>query len=222
MNTATSVPGKFLEKTALNKALLLCGIVSSLLYIMMLVFIPIQWKEYSSNSQTVSELSAIGAPTRALWVPLGSVYTLLAAIFGFGVLKSAKENTPLKMTGIFIIIYALLGLFWPPMHQREVLAAGGATLTDTLHIVWTIATVVLTVLAIGFGAMAFGKPFRLYSTMTILILFSFGVLTGMDAPKVQSNIATPLVGIWERINISAFMLWFMVLAVILLRMERKR
>jgi len=111
MNTATSVPGKFLEKPALNKALLLCGIVSSLLYIMMLVFIPIQWKEYSSNSQTVSGLSAIGAPTRALWVPLGSVYTLLAAIFGFGVLKSAKENTPLKMMGIFIIIYALLGAF---------------------------------------------------------------------------------------------------------------
>lgn len=221
MNAATSISSKLLEKTLLKRALLVCGILSSLLYVTMLVFIPIQWKDYSSSSQTVSELSAIAAPTRALWVSLGSTYALLAATFGLGVWQSADGNRSLKMVGIFMIIYGLLGFFWPPMHQREVLAAGGMSLTDTLHIVWTIATVLLIVLAVGFGSVAFGKQFRLYSIMTILILLTFGLITGMDASKVQSNQPTPFVGIWERINIGAFMLWVIILAIILLRMKRK-
>jgi hypothetical protein len=49
-----------------RKALLVCGILSSLLYVVMNVFVPMQWQGYSSASQTVSELSAIGAPTRPL------------------------------------------------------------------------------------------------------------------------------------------------------------
>ena len=217
MNTTTFISTKLPEGSLLKRGLLACGILSSLLYIAMLVFVPAQWKNYSSTSQTVSELSAIGAPTRALWVALGSVYTLLAAIFGLGVWKSANGNRFLKIVGIFIIIYGLLGLFWPPMHQREVLAAGGATLTDTLHTVWTIATVLLMLLAIGFGSMALGKRFRLYSIMTMLILLSFGLLTGMDAPQVQANQPTPLAGVWERINIGVFLLWLIVLSIVLLR-----
>ena len=48
----------------LQKILLMCGIVSSLLYVAMNIFVAMQWDAYSSVSQTVSELSAIGAPTR--------------------------------------------------------------------------------------------------------------------------------------------------------------
>jgi hypothetical protein len=32
------------------------------------------------------------------------------------------------------IAHDVTGFFWPPMHQREVLAAGGGTRTDTMHI----------------------------------------------------------------------------------------
>ena len=46
------------------------------------------------------------------------------------------------------------------MHQREVLAAGGGTLSDTMHVVLGGVTVFLMFLAIGFGATAFGKRFR--------------------------------------------------------------
>ena len=40
-----------------RKALLVCGIVSSLFYVAMNVFLAMQWESYSSASQTVSELS---------------------------------------------------------------------------------------------------------------------------------------------------------------------
>ena len=89
--------------------LLACGIVAPLLYVGMNIYVARQWPEYRSASQTVSELSAIGAPTRTLWVSLGVVYTVL-------------------------------------------IAAGGATMADTLHIAFTVFTVLLTLLAMGVGA----------------------------------------------------------------------
>jgi hypothetical protein len=42
----------------LRKTLLACGVLSSLLYVAMNVFVPMQWPGYSSAAQTVSELSA--------------------------------------------------------------------------------------------------------------------------------------------------------------------
>lgn len=75
-----------------RKLLLISGIVSSLLYAGMLVFIPLRWEVSSSASQTVRELSAIDAPTRSLSVPLGIVWTLLYAAFGSGVWKAAGSG----------------------------------------------------------------------------------------------------------------------------------
>ncbi len=203
-----------------RRILIACGILTSLLYAAMLIFIPLEWKSYSSFSQTVSELSAVDAPTRSLWVPLGVLYTLLFTGFGWGVRTSAVQNRPLRIAGSLLMTYGILGLAWPPMHQREILAAGGATLTDTMHIVFTIATVLLMVLAMGFGAAAFGKGFRLYSIVTIIVLFIFGILTSIGAPRVQANLPTPWIGVWERINIGVFLLWVVVLALVLLRPEK--
>jgi hypothetical protein len=202
--------------------LLACGILAPLLYVGMLVFIPAQWPGYSSASRTVSELSAIGAPTRPLWVPLGIAYTLLIAAFGWGIWASARGNRPLRVVGGLLVAAGVFGLFWPPMHLREVLAAGGGTLTDTLHIVWTIVNGVLMTFAMAFGAAAFGTRFRLYSIASIVILLACGVIAGRDAPQVQANLPTPWVGVWELINIGVSLLWFVVLAVALLRRQGVR
>ena len=77
-----------------RRVLLVCGILSSLLYVAMNVFVAMEWEGYSSASQTVSELSAIGAPTRPLWVLLGIAYTVLVIAFGWGIWKSAGRNRP--------------------------------------------------------------------------------------------------------------------------------
>jgi len=58
--------------TTTQQVLLACGIISALLYTAMLVIVPMFWEGYSSASQSVSELSAIDAPTRSLWVSLAS------------------------------------------------------------------------------------------------------------------------------------------------------
>jgi hypothetical protein len=195
-----------------RKALLVCGILSSLLYGAMIGAIGSDG--YSRISQTPSELTAIGAPTRSLWMPLGAVYTVLVTAFGWGVWKSAGRDRALRIVGGLLVAYGLLGLLWPfaPMHQREVLAAGGGTLSDTMHLVLATATVLLMFVAMGVAATAFGKRFRVYSIASVVVLVAFGALTFWDAPRVQANLPTPWIGLWERSNISVFLLWVVVLA----------
>jgi len=204
-----------------RKILLAGGILSSLLYGAMTVLVAMQWEAYSSASQTISELSAIGAPTRSLWAMPGAIYTLLVTAFGWGVWKSAGRSRALRSAGGLIVAYGSLGVLWPfaPMHLRETLAAGGGTLSDTMHLVLASATVLLMLLAIGAAAAAFGIWFRVYSLATLAILAAFGALTFLDAPRLASNLPTPWIGVWERINVGVFLLWVVVLATTLLRVK---
>ena len=201
----------------LRKSLLISGIASSLLYVAMNVVVAMQWEAYSSASQTVSELSAIGAPTRALWATLGVFYTVLVTAFGWGVWTSAGGCRALRNVGRLIVLYGALGLVWPlaPMHLRETLAAGGGTLTDTLHLALGAATVVLMLSAMIIGGGAFGLSFRWYSIASLAVLFVFAALTFRDAPGLSQGLPTPWIGVWERINIGVFLLWVVVLAIAL-------
>ena len=201
----------------LNRALLSCGILASLLYVAMNIVCAFLYDGYSSFSQTVSEFSAVDAPTRPLWFPLGIIYALFVALFGLGIWNSSSGNRALRIVGILLFVNGFISLFWPPMHQREVIAAGGGTMTDTMHIVFSFVTVFLMMLAIGFSGAAFGKKFRVYSIVTLIILFFFGGLTGMQSPALEANLPTPWMGVWERICIGAFLVWMTVLAVVQLR-----
>jgi hypothetical protein len=199
----------------MQNALLVCGILSSLWYAAINIYVPAQDDSYIVASFTPSELSAIGAPTRILWVLLVTPYPLLFGAFGWGVLQSAKNNRWLRLVGGLIIAYCVFNLYWPPMHMR----GAGTTLTDTLHIVWAIVTNIFMWLFMGFGAAALNKQFRIYTIVSIALHIIFGILTVMEAPNLPTNGPTPTIGIWERINIGVFMFWVVVFALALLRME---
>jgi hypothetical protein len=206
----------------MRKVLLICGILSSLLYISTDILGAMQYEGYSYTSQTFSELAAIGAPSRPLVVALGIAYSILVIAFGVGVWRSAGPKRALRVVGGLLVGYGVACLTAPftPMHQREVLAAGGITLTDTLHKTMTGVDALFILLIIGFGATAFGKRFRLYSIGTILVLLVFGALGAMDAPRIEANLPTPWAGVTERISIFISLLWMLVLAIVLLREEK--
>jgi hypothetical protein len=204
-----------------QKALLVCGILSSLWYVAINIIVPMQYPGYSIADQTVSELSAIDAPTRALWVWLCIPYSLLVIAFGWGVWRAASGSRQLRIAGVLMLLYGFSGFFWPPMHQREVLAAGGGTLTDTLHIVFSVVAVGFMMIMMGFGAAAFGKRFRFFTITSFVLFLVFGTLTGLDGPRISVNLPTPLIGVWERINIGIYMIWVIVFASLLLRRENK-
>ncbi|TNE59089.1 MAG: DUF998 domain-containing protein [Bacteroidetes bacterium] len=200
-----------------RQLLLVCGILSSLLYVAMNVFIPMQFDGYSIADQTVSELSAIGAPTRRLWVWLAMIFILLYAAFGWGVLLSAGTNRRLRVAGWLILAYCAINFYWPPMQLR----GNEMALTDILHITWAMVALLLMILIMGFGAAGLGKGFRWYTGASFVVFMVFGTLTGLGGNHLAANLPTPMLGVWERINIGVFLLWVVVLAVVLLWSGRR-
>jgi hypothetical protein len=206
--------------TARRRQLLLgCGIVSSLLYVAANVLGARRWREYSLTSQTVSELSAIGAPSRPLVVPLLAAHGLLVIPFGVGVIESAGRTRALRATGILLAGLGVSDLAAPffPMHRREALARGEGSRTDTLHIAVTGVNSLLILLAIGCASTAFGERFRRYSVATVLTLGVTGGLTATQASRLEADLQTPWAGVTERISIGGYLLWQVALAMVLLR-----
>lgn len=198
---------------SLQKFLLASGVLSSLWYVVINIYVPMHYEGYSMSRLTVSELSAIGAPTRLLWVLLVLAYPLLFAAFAWGVRSSGKQNRALRIAGALMLSYAAFNFYWPPMHMRGT----EPTLTDTLHITWAIVTNIFMWLVMIFGTAGLSKPFRIYTIASIALHIVFGALTFMEAPNVPTNGPTPTIGLWERINIAIFMLWVIVFAVTLLK-----
>jgi hypothetical protein len=204
----------------LVRTALLAGPVASVYYAAITTLVPRQWPTYDAWSQTISELSAIGAPTRALWGSLAVVYTLLSLVFAWAVLRATAGRRPQSTVGILLLIYAAFGLVWPfaPMHLRETIAAGGATGSDTAHITVGLLTVVLMSVAVGLGTRLWSQRFRLYSGLTLLLVLGAGALTGLQSPGISANRPTPTIGLWERLSLGAFLLWIAVLG---LRLRRE-
>src|SRR4029078_2061581 len=141
-----------------------CGAAAFLLYVGLDALAAARYDGYSYRDQTISELSAIGAPPRALSMQLGFMYSVLAIACGFGIWASADRKRALRFVAVFVTGIGVLGLVgWPfaPLHQREVLAAGGGTLSDTRHLTLGAVSTLLFVLSIALGATAFGRRFRL-------------------------------------------------------------
>jgi hypothetical protein len=199
--------------------LLCCGILSSLLYVAANVRGARRWTDYSLASQTVSELSAIGAPSRPFVIPLLTAHGGLVIPFGLGVCESARRKRGLRAAGAMLVGLGASDMPAPlfPMHRREALARGERSRTDTMHIAFTSVNSLLILLAIGSASTAFGKRFRLYSIGTILVLVVSGGLTATQASRVEANLPTPWAGVSERISIGGYLLWQVVLAIALLR-----
>ncbi len=200
----------------MRKALLICGILSTLLYAATDLVGGLSYSGYRFASQAVSELMATGAPSEPIVDPLFLAYGALVVAFGIGVLRVAGERRILRVVALLVIAYAVIGLTGPT--QYEMHPRGTATLADDMpHIVLTAVLVVLTVAWTAIAAFAFGPRFRLYSFATLAVMFVLGALSSADAANLAANQPTPWLGIRERITIYAAQLWMAVFALTLLR-----
>lgn len=203
------------KPTRLQVVLLACGIVVPLLYVASDLILTMRWEGYSYWDQTISELNAIGSPTRTLSIVLGIVGYALLAGFGVGVWNVAATNQRLRVAAAALVALGVLGCFGVPlfpMHVRE----ADETLTDTLHVVQLAVAGPLLLVIIGFGAAAFGWWFRLYAAATVLMAIVFGAWAGTYGPEVADDLATPWVGLIERISVYAYQLWIGAFAIALL------
>src|SRR5215204_1353452 len=209
-----------------RKILLGCGVVSSVLYIAVDVLGSLRYPGYRYADQEFSELTAQGSPVRSLMIALNEFpYTLLVAAFAGGVWTSAEPKRAGRITGAMLIGYALTGMVtgvFIPMKTREALAAGEETLRNAMHPPGTIVMSLFLVLAMAFGSRLLGRRFRYYTYGTLVTLVVFGVLASLQVGQLEANQPTPWMGMEERINIYATMLWVAVLAIGLLRAQKAR
>ena len=166
------------------------------------------------TSQMVSELMAVGAPTRTLLIWLFVPYNLLVLAFAAGVWTSHVANRATRLTAAAFLAYGVVstaGLLFTPMDLRGTVDSS----RDTLHIAATFVMSLFIVAMMVSGALTHGTRFRLYSHATIVTVVVFGALAGYLAGPMPGP--TPWLGLAERINIYATMLWILVFAVSLLR-----
>jgi hypothetical protein len=202
------------------KILLICGLVSSLLYVSTDVLASRLYKGYSYTDQNYSELLATGAPTRSFMLSVSIAYNLLVAAFAVGVWNSASPRRKARIACAMMVGYAILSMITPSIFQMDM---RGAEMTPrgSLHGPMTAVMSLFILLSMGFGAFLLGRRFRFYSFATMIILLIFGVLTSLQVPRLAAGQSTPWMGLTERINIYATMLWFAVLALALLRAQGK-
>ena len=204
------------RRGTLRTLLLACGIFASLLYIATDILGGLRYEGYSFISQAISELAAFGAPSKPFVDPLFTAYGVLALVFALGVLVEAGRNRALRTAGALLAAHAVLGLTAPAssaMHERGSIPVEG----DLAHIVLTAGIVILLLAAIGFGAAALGRRFRIYSIVTLLTVIALTAATAPYAMRLAAGKTTPGFGIVERIDVYALMAWLAVLAIALLR-----
>lgn len=222
---ATSLPHPARAGSTVQQLLLAFGIASSLLYLATDLAGGLSYPGYSFSSQAISELGAIGAPSKPLIDPLFLAYDLLALAFGIGVVREAAgRSRALRVAGAALIAYGAIGfaagtLAGPTMFAMH--PRGGPVANDTPHILLTGVLVFFLLLAMGFGAFASGRRFRIYSFATMAASAAFGALTMPYPARMEAGLPTPGLGILERIDVYASMLWIAVLGVMLLRRHRQ-
>jgi hypothetical membrane protein len=206
--------------STLLKVLLICGLLASLIYVATDILAGKLWEGYSFTSQAISELSAIGAPTRPLVVSLGIIYDVLLIAFGLCVwVLAGQRRRALRLIGGLLVGIGAIGFVWTqfPMHLR----GAEMTFTDTMH--WTIAGVVvlLILLMIALGVIAYRKWFRLYSIGTLVTLLVVGMWSiFVGGAQIAAQQSTPFFGVMERITVYGYLAWVAVLAIVLLRVKR--
>jgi hypothetical membrane protein len=195
-----------------------------MVYVAMDVVGGLSYPGYSFASQAISELGAIGAPSRNIVAWIAVVYNVLVLGFAIGVVRVAAGNRVLRNAGTALLIYGAVGVVTSALvstffsMQRR---GTGDIHRDLPHLVLTGVLVLCLLLAIGMGALGFGKRFRAYSVATFMTAIAFGAASGGYGARLAAGKPTRGLGIVERIDVYSSLLWIAVLAVALLRRESR-
>jgi hypothetical membrane protein len=205
------------SRNRLQDNMLVCGALAALVYLVTDILGSLRYPGYDFTSQGVSELMAVGAPTKTLVDSIFIVYGLLAIAFAIGVIREASPGRrALRITGAVLLAYAAI-----PMVVAGRFAAyprgAGAFSESVPHIILTAVLVVLMLASIGFGAFALGRRFRIYSFATLGVLIALGAVSGYYGARLAAGQSTPGFGVVERVLIYAFLAWAATLGISLLR-----
>ena len=169
---------------------------------------------HNFTSQMVSELMAVGAPTRHLLIWLFTPYNLLVFAFAAGVWASAQGRRSVRLTAAALVGYGVVSNGRAILLPDGLARNGGLAAGRSAHR-GHVRDVDLDRRRDGVRSLRARKAVPLYSLATIAIVVVFGTLAGLLARPMPGS--TPGLGLAERVNIYATMLWMASLAASLWR-----
>lgn len=195
------------------RPLLACGLAAPVLFLVTDLLAIARAAAYSPMRQSISELTAVGAPTRPLVTALRVTGDGLMAALGTGVTAAAGDSRALAATGGLVATQAALDAFATAALPRDYASPTWAP-RNTANTVVMAAGVGCFVAAMGTGAVAIRGPFRALSAG---IPLSYGLLTVLSLllrPRGEPQSST---GAQERTMAYTCELWAAALAIVLLR-----
>jgi hypothetical membrane protein len=199
-----------------NKAFAICGIITPILYLLMVIIGGALSPGYNHITETVSELLVAGAPNRPLLATLMIISSVLGILFPIGLHRGINEGRGSKVGPAFLIIAAVLGIFTTYFPQDP----GGppVTFAGTVHVVLLIPMVILSLGAF----LAFWRRLKSdslwsgydrYSLITFIVAIPLGVISAV-------LLDSPYVGLLERISVAVVLQWGFVMAIKLFRLSK--
>ncbi len=176
------------------------------------------WPGYSHLAQPVSDLIAIGAPSKAALDPLFAFYNLLTAGFGWGLLRVFRAEPPGPATrhgrlgAMLLMAEALAGLLTQAFPEGPGGAGARVDLGGALHIVCAATSSITSILAallLGHALAVQGERpwFWRYSVLSAVVIVATGAVAGLAVANGWA-----LAGLAERLTIGSFLAWLMVSA----------
>lgn len=175
----------------------ICGVVSFLSYLAMVVFSPLAYPGYDWKSMAVSELSAAGSPSRALANQLNSLFgpcavvSVMAVCVAVAGCKSKKLRWGLYL---FAVMEWLCNVGYQcfPWDSN----AGSFSIQNVMHLVVTAAVVVFSIVSLILIAIGAGK-----AEMKSLGIWAVVCLAAMFLGAIGTNVLPKSVfGIAERFS----------------------
>ena len=197
-----------------KKLLFFGGILGPITYLLNDIIGGIVTPDDSYIQNTVSDLTKAGTQDTYL---LGSILLLISALmgiaFGIGIVSNYqyKHSKLVFLGGLFLIIIGISTSLTGTIFPQDPIG-GEFTFPGTMHLILVGISAILlfpTLLMIGIGLYRKKqwKSFRLYTFISVIIMFIFG---GLSIIVIMNEIA--LIGLVERISVYTFQMWSVVLA----------
>lgn len=168
-----------------------CGIFSVLAfisYLIAVIFSPMAYPGYNTMKQAVSDLSAINAPSRELWLRLSAVYNV-CSVLGCMMVVLGIKNEKSKLLRLGVYLFFIMEFISAIGYQMFPLSASGLlnTFSDVMHIIITAFVVLLSILSLVLIIIAGfkNKNYLSYSIAGIiaLLMMLIGALGTNIVPK---------------------------------------
>lgn len=207
-----------MEKRSFWQWLGLAGAVSAVVYAAHVVLGGILWNGYSHLTQTISELTADGAPNAELLRVFTTVYGILALVFSVCLVFTLRKFHAKRVAVVGAVL--LLVMEFASLVGYGLFPLRGGTEMDPEnmgHLIVTGIVVVCTissVLLVGIGLVK-TPAFKALGVFSIVCAAIIVVSGGMTPVAIATEL--PVGGLIERLNIFTLQTWVFVMSVSMLR-----